>query len=120
MFTEDFGTDTENGSWRAWKNIEIEHLMSGPNIVEETKATKLRWLGQVERMDKGHRNVRSRYRWTDEAQKDQKYLDISGWTKQAQNWEEWQKLMSKAKTHFGSLRHRSKQVSIIFTFFNIF
>ncbi|XP_063529640.1 uncharacterized protein LOC134740914 [Cydia strobilella] len=40
----------EVGSWRVRKNLEVEELVGEPNIIGESKAARLRWLGHVERM----------------------------------------------------------------------
>ncbi|KAI5633161.1 hypothetical protein NE865_14113 [Phthorimaea operculella] len=92
------------------------------NIIGESKAARLRWLGHVERMEEdravkkaylgrpmGKRPVgRPRYRWTDEVIKDLHALQKPDWKQTAQNREEWRAVVSEAKIHFGSLSQRSK------------
>ncbi|KAI5639582.1 reverse transcriptase (RNA-dependent DNA polymerase) domain-containing protein [Phthorimaea operculella] len=112
----------EDGIWRIRKNKEIEDIVREPNIIGESKAARLRWLGHVERMEEdrvvkkaylgqpmGKRPVgRPRYRWTDEVIKDLHALQKPDWKQTAQNREEWRAVVSEAKIHFGSLSQRSK------------
>ncbi|KAI5646743.1 hypothetical protein NE865_00998 [Phthorimaea operculella] len=111
-----------DGSYRVRKNAEIEDLVAEPNIIGETKAHRLRWLGHIERMEEdrsakkaylgkpyGRRPVgRPRYRWSDVVQSDLRDLQAADWREAAQDRDKWRKLVSEAKTHFGSLSHRSK------------
>ncbi|KAI5633530.1 cytochrome p450 domain-containing protein [Phthorimaea operculella] len=113
----------EDGIWRIRKNREIEKIVREPNIIGESKAARLRWLGHVERMEEdravkkaylgrptGKRPVgRPRYRWTDEVIKDLHALQKPDWKQTAQNREEWRTVVSEAKIHFGSLSQRSKK-----------
>ncbi|KAI5633003.1 hypothetical protein NE865_14301 [Phthorimaea operculella] len=105
----------EDGIWRIRKNKEIEDIVREPNIIGESKAARLRWLGHVERMEEdravkkaylgrpmGKRPVgRPRYRWTDEVIKDLNALQKPDWKQTAQNREEWRAVVSEAKIHFG-------------------
>ncbi|XP_073952650.1 uncharacterized protein [Choristoneura fumiferana] len=43
-------TQRDDGSWRIRKNREIEDPVSEPNVIGETKASRLRLLGHVERL----------------------------------------------------------------------
>ncbi|XP_061715485.1 uncharacterized protein LOC133523771 [Cydia pomonella] len=109
----------EDGSLRLRKNVEIEDLMATPNIVGETKAHRLRWLGHVLRMEEdrgakraylgrpvGRRPIgRPRYRWGDAVEADLRDLQADNWREMAQDRDNWRVLVSEAKTHFGSLRH---------------
>lgn len=111
-----------DGSRRVLKNAEIEELVCQPNIIGETKAHRLRWLGHMERMGEdrsvkkaylgrptGRRPVgRPRYRWDDVVQADLRELRVSDWRGAANDRDQWRSLVSEAKTHFGSLSHRSK------------
>jgi hypothetical protein len=112
----------EDGGWRMRKNREIEEMVNEPNIIGETKAARLRWLGHITRMGEdravkrayvgrpnGRRPVgRPRYRWRDEVEKDLRELRAPDWLETAQERERWRSLVSEAKIHFGSLRQRSK------------
>ncbi|KAI5646595.1 hypothetical protein NE865_01529 [Phthorimaea operculella] len=116
----------EDGIWRIRKNKEIEDIVREPNIIGESKAARLRWLGHVERMEEdravkkaylgrpmGKRPVgRPRYRWTDEVIKDLHALQKPDWKQTAQNREEWRAVVSEAKIHFGSLSQRSKYFGV--------
>ncbi|CAG9130045.1 unnamed protein product [Plutella xylostella] len=82
-----------DGSWRVLKNAELEDLMAGANIVGETKAHRLRWLGHLQRMGEdrsakraymgrptGRRPVgRPRYRWSDAVEADLRELQVVDW-----------------------------------------
>lgn len=41
----------EDGSCRVRTNAELEELVAQPNIIGETKAHKLHWLGHLKRME---------------------------------------------------------------------
>ncbi|XP_047990120.1 uncharacterized protein LOC125229344 [Leguminivora glycinivorella] len=43
-------TRREDGSWRVRKNLEVEELVGEPNVIGESKASRLRWFGQLERI----------------------------------------------------------------------
>ncbi|XP_048481716.1 uncharacterized protein LOC125489586 [Plutella xylostella] len=110
-----------DGSWRVLKNAELEDLMAGANIVGETKAHRLRWLGHLQRMGKdrsakraymgrptGRRPVgRPRYRWSDAVEADLRELQVVDWRETALDRQKWRSLVSEAKTHFGSLSQRN-------------
>ncbi|CAG9134902.1 unnamed protein product [Plutella xylostella] len=112
-----------DGSWRVLKNAELEDLMAGANIVGETKAHRLRWLGHLQRMGEdrsakraymgrptGRRPVgRPRYRWSDAVEADLRELQVVDWRETALDRQKWRSLVSEAKTHFGSLSQRSNQ-----------
>ncbi|XP_045541701.1 uncharacterized protein LOC123723183 [Papilio machaon] len=112
----------EDGSWRIRYNAEIEALVGEPNILGEAKAHRLRWLGHLMRMGEdrnakaaylgtptGRRPIgRPRYRWRDAVELDLLELQAMDWQEKAQDRQVWRSLVSEAKTHFGSLRQRSK------------
>lgn len=112
----------DDGTWRVRKNQEIEDIISEPNIISETKAARLRWLGHVERMGEdravkrayegrpsGKRPVgRPRYRWKDMVVKDLNALQISRWQEVAQDRDAWRKKVSEARILFGSQSRSSK------------
>ncbi|CAG9130935.1 unnamed protein product [Plutella xylostella] len=86
-----------DGSWRVLKNAELEDLMAGANIVGETKAHRLRWLGHLQRMGEdrsakraymgrptGRRPAgRPRYRWSDAVEADLRELQVVDWRETA-------------------------------------
>ncbi|CAH0399288.1 unnamed protein product [Chilo suppressalis] len=100
--------------------IELENLVSEPNIIEEIKAARLRWLGHVERMgeDRAVKRAhlgrpigrwpvgRPRFRWSDEVQKNLQSLGADCWRDLARDRRAWRNLVSVAKIHFGLLRRR--------------
>lgn len=105
----------EDGSWHVRKNKDVERLFGEPNILGEMKARRLGWLGHVVRMEQdravkrvytgvpeGRRPVgRPKYRWCDAVEGDLRELQVSDWQGVAQRRDEWQSLLSEAKTHFG-------------------
>ena len=46
-------TKVENGQWRRFDNEEIDSLYRPPNIVRVIKSRRLRWAGNVARMEAG-------------------------------------------------------------------
>ena len=41
----------ENGEWKSWMNREIEETSKGENVVKWIKGQRIRWLGQLEKME---------------------------------------------------------------------
>ena len=66
------------GEWRRLRNVELNDLISSPNIVRMIKSRGMGWAGHVARMDEGRGcigswwgNRREGYHWGD--------LGIDGW-----------------------------------------
>ena len=45
----------ENGEWRRLHNEELHSLYRSPNILRVIKSRRLRWAGNVARMEEGRR-----------------------------------------------------------------
>jgi hypothetical protein len=43
----------ENGKWRRLHNEELHCLYNSPSIIRVIKSRRLRWAGQIARMDEG-------------------------------------------------------------------
>ncbi len=48
-----YGPIQEGDIWRIRHNEELNRLMNGEDIVKFIKAQRIRWLGQVKRMEVG-------------------------------------------------------------------
>jgi len=95
--------------------MEIDELIEGADIVRFIKAQRIKWLGNIQRMDQarptgtlldwkpmGTRSVgRPRQRWQEDVMEDIKKLKIKKWKKTAKDRRTWRDLAEKAKTHKG-------------------
>ena len=48
----------DNGEWRRLHNEELHSLYRSPNIVRVIKSRRLRWAGQVDRMEEGRSSLK--------------------------------------------------------------
>jgi hypothetical protein len=111
-----YGPIQEGGCWRPRWNNELCSLYKEPNVVEDIKTRRLGWAGHIIRMEEEriskrglNRNFhtlrqvgRPRARWADVVQRDAlQLLGIRGWRSKAANWDEWRRLMRKAKARNG-------------------
>jgi hypothetical protein len=112
-FTEQLKKDEDN--WRIRTNWELDTLTGWVNIVRYIKAQRLRWFGHIQRTEDdrmvkkltnwkpfGKRPAgRPKCRWIDGILKDMQVLKVKNWKESTRNRKEWNKLVEKAKTHFG-------------------
>lgn len=110
-----WGPINENGHWRIRNNWEINDILENEDIVRFVKATRLRWLGHVQRMTdtrmpkkisetkmEGRRKKgRPRSRWQDEVCADLKALKVTQWKQRALDRTGWKRIVMQAKTHLG-------------------
>jgi hypothetical protein len=95
--------------------MEIDKLMDGADTVRFIKAQRIKWLGQIQRMDrarptgklldckpKGTRPVgRPRQRWEEDVMEDLKKLKIKNWKETAKDRRTWRDGGEKGKPHKG-------------------
>ena len=102
----------ENGEWRRLHNEEIHNLYRLPNIVRLIKSRRLRWAGNVARMEEGRSAFkiltgkptgnrplgRPRSRWEDNIRMDLEEIGINAgnWVDSAQDKYYWRALMNAA------------------------
>ena len=100
------------GEWRRFHNEELQSLYSLPKIVRVIKSSRLRWAGQVVRMEDcrsafkiltgtstGKRPLgRPRRRWEDNITMDLKEISINkrNWVDLAQDRDYWRDLVNVA------------------------
>jgi hypothetical protein len=110
-----YGPTQEEGCWCPRWNNELYRLYNDLNIVEDIKI-RLGWAGHIIRMEEGRipkmvlngkfhitRPVgRPRIRWEDAVQKDAlQILGTRGWSRRAENREEWRQILREAKARKG-------------------
>jgi hypothetical protein len=95
-----------------WRLIK---LIVGADIVRFVKAQRIKWLGQIQRMDQARQTRklldwkpmetrpvgRLRQQWQDDVMEDLKKLKIKNWKETAKDRRIWRDLTEKAKTHKG-------------------
>jgi len=107
-----YGPIQEGGCWHPRWNKELYSLYTEPNIVEDITLRRLRWAGNMVRMEEQRipkrvlngnfhtaRPVgRARTRWADVVRRDAlQLLGIKGWRSKAANRDEGRRLMMEAK-----------------------
>ena len=91
-------------------NQEIVASIKKPTIIETVKLNRLRWFGQVQRMEENripkrllYMNLgtrlkgRPRNRWQYEVREDGRIVGGEGWQEKVRNREEWKKLLRTAR-----------------------
>jgi hypothetical protein len=110
-----FGPVNIDNIWRIRNNMGIDNLIEGADIVRFTKAQRIKWLGQMQRMDQarparklldwkpvGTRPVgRPRRRWQEAVTEDLKKLKVKNWKEIAKDRRTWRDVAEKAKSHKG-------------------
>jgi hypothetical protein len=103
--------DNEKENWRILNNREIYAMVKKPTIIETIGLNRLRWFGQVQRMEENripkvvlYMNLeakrlrgRPRNRWQDEVREDGRIVGGDGWQEKIHNREEWKKLLRTAR-----------------------
>jgi hypothetical protein len=101
--------------WRIRNKTELDHLISGADIVSFIKAHRIKWSGHVESMDTSRiakksirmetngdpTTERSRLRWLDDVCDHLKVPKVSNCKELAMDRKDWSDLFEKAKTHKG-------------------
>jgi hypothetical protein len=97
--------------WRIRNNTELDHLISGADIVRFIKAQRIKWLGRVQRNDtsriakrilewkpmSSRRLGRPRLRWLDDVCDDLKVVKVKNWKELAVDRKAWNDLSEKEK-----------------------
>jgi hypothetical protein len=110
-----FGPVNIDNIWRIQNNMEIDKLIEGAEIVRFVKAQRIKWLGQIQRMDQAGptrrllvwkpmetRPVgRPRQLWQEDVMEDLKKLRAKNWKETAKDRTTWRDLAEKAITHKG-------------------
>ncbi|PSN43995.1 hypothetical protein C0J52_16482 [Blattella germanica] len=111
-----YGPIIENGKWRIRTNEEVLEQYGQPNIIQEIKSARLRWLGHIERSDersllsklyKGHPGGRRcigrpRKIWLEDIEEDIREMGIRTWRRRAQDRGEWATIVRQALVLQGS------------------
>jgi len=105
--------DNEKENWRILTNKEIYASVKKPTIIETIRLHRLRWFGQVQRMEENripkrvlYMNLRTtrlrgrpRNRWQDEVREDGKIIGGEGWQEKVRNREAWKTFLRTARNH---------------------
>ena len=105
--------DNEKETHRILTKKEIYACVKKPTITETTTLNRLRWFGQVQRME-GNRipervlhiylgttrlRSRPRNRWQDKVREDGIIVGGEGWQEKVRNRGEWKKLLGMVRNH---------------------
>jgi len=110
-----FGPVNIDNIWRIRRNMEIDNLIEGADVVKLIKAQIIKWLGHIQRMDQarsirklldwkpmGVRPVgRPRPRWQEDVMEDLKKLKVKNWKETAKDRRTGRDLAERAKPHKG-------------------
>ena len=102
-------------SCRAEEEEELNSSINGEDIVKFIKVQRIRWLGNVKRMEVrgtprkmmegrlfiGRRKGRPRLRWMDDVVLDLKVMKLKQWMEKTKDREKWRLIVEKAKVHPG-------------------
>ena len=103
--------DSGKENWKILTNKKIYVSVKKPTIIETIRLNRLRWFGQVQRMEEnripkrvlyinlGTKRVRGRprNRWQDEVREEGRIVGGEGWQEKVHNREEWKKLLRTAR-----------------------
>ena len=110
-----YGLICEEAVWRSRYNEELYRWYDESDLVTTIKITRLRWAGQVMRMQdnlpckkitldkpEGRRRAgRPNLRWIDGVTKDAEKLGVRNWRARARDRDDWRRLLESAKTLHG-------------------
>jgi hypothetical protein len=93
------------------RNMEVDNLVEGADIVRFIKAQRIKWLEHIQRMDQARPTrkllvwrpigTRPRQRLQEDVMEDLKKLKVKNWKEAAKNRRTLRDLAAKAKTHKG-------------------
>jgi hypothetical protein len=96
-------------------NEEISNIIRKKYIVRFVKARRISWIGHVERTEDSRmpkrvmrektytrrKRGRPKVRWLDDVQEDLREMGIEGWSRKAQDRDQWRRIAQEAKAHVG-------------------
>jgi transcription termination factor 2 len=91
------------------------NIIRKKDIVRFVKASRISWVGHVERMEDsrmpkrvmrekiytGKKRGRPKFRWLDGVQEDLREMGIEGWRRKAQDRDQWRRIAQEAKAYVG-------------------
>jgi hypothetical protein len=110
-----YGPTNEGGIWRIRYSNELSKLYNEPDTVRVIKIGRLRWLGQLFRMqqldpwrkltlhqpESIRRVGKPRERWLESVETDLRKMAIKNWRRKTQDREQWRTILKEAKVHQG-------------------
>ncbi|KAI4457842.1 hypothetical protein MML48_7g00007798 [Holotrichia oblita] len=111
-----YGGKKVDDVWMRRTNEELSELYGEPSITNVVRASRMRWLGHVSRLDasrptnqvltKGitgrRRRGRPRTEWLQAVEADLKKIEIKDWHKRTGNRKEWRTICNQAMGLLGS------------------
>ena len=105
--------DRQKENWRISTNKEIYASIKKSTIIETVRLNRLRWFGNVQRMEENRNPKRVLYmnlgttrlrgrprnRWQDEVREDGRIVGGERWQEKVHDREEWKKLLRMARNH---------------------
>lgn len=93
----------------------LYEIIGKEDIIRCIKASRLRWIGHVERMSEDRlqkkvmnsqiigvrKRERPRKRWLQDVEEDLKKLNVRGWKEKAKDRNDWRRIVNEAKVHVG-------------------
>ena len=110
-----YGPIQEGDIWNIRNNEELNRSINREDIVKFIKAQRIRWLGNLKRMEEGvmprkmmegrlfigRRKGRPSLRWMDDVIADLKAVKIKQWMEKMKDREKWRVTVEEAKAHPG-------------------
>jgi hypothetical protein len=94
------GPKIENGVYRRRYNHKLEREFDSPNALNVTKASRLRYAGQMIKPNGKRNQGRPKSRWVDGVNSDSLALGVRDWTHCAQDRQKWRDLLQQAITRY--------------------
>ena len=115
IFRRIYGPKYEKGEWKSRTNRELEEMSKGEYIAKLIKGQRIRWLGHLERMEKGRipkkiftqepegtrRKGRPGKAWKEEVERDLQVLGVRIWKVLVTDRKKWKDIVRQAKAQNG-------------------